>query len=473
MNPRALLSFAAVIFLVDLTASAFVLESASWTRDRTVVMQLSLHRTQRLSDGFTSFDQSAQDALNVWNNYLAHLRFSSVLNSPVAATGGDDEMSVIFSSTVFGDSFGKDALAITIINFRGATMEETDTLFNTAFTWDSYRGPLRSGVLDFHRVAMHEFGHVLGLDHPDQHGQQVTALMNSAISNVDTVQPDDIAGVESLYSTGPAYRTTVNAPVLLNLSTRALIGIDQDVLIGGFIIQGSQPATVILRAIGFSLSAAGITNAILDPTITVYDSNQHIVATSDDWFVSSDAQTISSFHLDPPNSRESALYLTLNPGPYTAIVQGFSTAFTGIGLVELYDLHMTASRAGNISTRGQVLTGNNVLIAGFIVGGNQSKQVIVRAIGPSLAMAGISTPLPDPTLELHDRNGNILQTNDNWQQGPDAQAISDHGLAPTNPRESALMATVNPGSYTAIVRGVNGDTGTALVEVYDLSPAPQ
>jgi hypothetical protein len=107
------------------------------------------------------------------------------------------------------------------------------------------------------------------------------------------------------------------------------------------------------------------------------------------------------------------------------------------------------------------------------VGGNQSKQVIVRAIGPSLAMAGISTPLPDPTLELHDRNGNILQTNDNWQQGPDAQAISDHGLAPTNPRESALMATVNPGSYTAIVRGVNGDTGTALVEVYDLSPAPQ
>ena len=146
---------------------------------------------------------------------------------------------------------------------------------------------------------------------------------------------------------------------------------------------------------------------------------------------------------------------------------------TGVGLVELYDLHLTASRAGNISSRGQVLTGQNVLIAGFIVGGTQTKQVIVRAIGPSLATAGISNPLADPTLELHNGNGALLQSNDNWQQNnPNAQAIMNRGLAPTQPRESALLATLNPGNYTAIVRGVANDTGTAVVEVYDLSPAP-
>ena len=116
--------------------------------------------------------------------------------------------------------------------------------------------------------------------------------------------------------------------------------------------------------------------------------------------------------------------MTLNPGAYTAVVQGFSPTVTGVGLVELYDLHLTASRAGNISSRGQVLTGQNVLIAGFIVGGTQTKQVIVRAIGPSLATAGISNPLADPTLELHNGNGALLQSNDNWQQNnPNAQAI--------------------------------------------------
>ncbi|MDP9253541.1 MAG: matrixin family metalloprotease, partial [Verrucomicrobiota bacterium] len=396
MKVKILLSIAVGVFLVQLAALGYVLEGQSWTLDRTVVMQLSLGGPRSLSDGFTSFNQSAQDALNVWNPYLAHLRFKAVLDSPVPP-GNDNEMSVAFSSTIFGKSFGKDTLAITLLSFRGTTLEETDTLFNTVFTWDSYRGSLRAGVQDFHRVAMHEFGHTLGLDHPDEHGQHVTALMNAHASDIDTVQPDDIAGVESLYSSGPAYRTSINGPVLLNLSTRGLIGTGQNVLIGGFIIQGSQPATVVLRAIGYSLRALGITNPISDPTITLYDSSQHVIASNDDWFTSTNAETISSYHLDPSNSIESALFLTLNPGAYTAVVQGYSDsttpASTGIGLVELYDLHTTGGRAGNISTRGQVQTGDNVLIAGFIIGGTQSKQVVVRAIGPSLATAGILNPL--------------------------------------------------------------------------------
>lgn len=435
-------------------------------------MQLSLGGTQALSDGFTSFNQSALDALNVWNQYLAHLQFAGVVDSPVTPAGGDDEMSVAFSSTVFGDSFGSGTLAVTLLNYRGAVMEETDTLFNNAYTWDSYRGPLRSAE-DFHRVAIHEFGHTLGLDHPDEFGQHVTAIMNSTVSNVDTVQADDINGVQFLYSSGPVYQSAVNASVLQNISTRGLIGTGDNVLIGGFIIQGSQPATVIVRGIGFSLSSFGIGNALSDPVITVFNSNNQQVATNDDWFTSADAATIATYHLDPPNSIESALILTLNPGSYTVVVKGYSDASTpaatGVGLFELYDLHTTGGRAGNVSTRGQVQTGGNVLIGGFIIGGAQAKQVIVRALGPSLAAAGVANALSDPTLELHDANGATLQSNNDWPQGPDAATIQSKGFAPSNPRDSALLATLNPGSYTAVVQGVNGATGVGLVEVYDLS----
>lgn len=456
---------------------AFILENVSWTRDRTVVMQLSLGPPRALLDGSATFDQVALSALNIWNQYLVHLRLTAIAHSPVPAMENDDEMSVLFSSTVFGKTFGSGTLAITLLNSRNGILEETDTLFNTVYNWNSYRGPLRNGIQDFRRVAIHEFGHSLGLDHPDQHQQQVAAIMNSRVGTFDTVQADDITGARSLYNTGPAFRSTVDASVLRNLSTRALIGTGENVLIGGFIIQGSQPATFIVRAIGYSLRATGITNPIKDPTITIFDSANKVVATNDDWFTGANGPTIASFHLDPSNSIESALYVTLPPGSYTAIAQGFSSSTepvsTGIGLIELYDVHLSNSRAGNISSRGQVLTGQNVMIAGFIVGGTQSKQIIARALGPSLASAGIARPLADPTLELRNGNGALLQSNNNWQQqNPNAQTIDNRGLAPTEPRESALLATLNPGNYTAIVRGVANDTGTALVEVYDLSPPP-
>jgi hypothetical protein len=157
-------------------------------------------------------------------------------------------------------------------------------------------------------------------------------------------------------------------------------------------------------------------------------------------------------------------------------VQGYVDAqtpqATGVGLFELYDLHTTGGRVGNVSTRGEVLGGDNLLIGGFIIGGNDPKTVIARAIGPSLGAAGVANPLANPTMDLRDSNGDLVQSNDDWQLGPDAQTISNDGLAPTNPRESALLATLNPGGYTALVSGVEGATGIALVEVYDTSPAP-
>ncbi len=474
MNLRLVFMTALMGLALTPRGLAYKLEDEPWTSNRTVVMQLSLGGPQALSDGFGSFNESARDALNMWNMYLTHLRFGTVMNSPVTPSGDDDMMSVVFSSTFDGMDFGDGVLAVTLLYSRPpGVREQTDTYFNTAYTWDSYRGALRQAE-EFHRVALHEFGHTLGLDHPDQAtpAQHVTAIMNSTISNVDSLTSDDIMGAHAL-DTGSAIQSSVNASVLQNISTRSFVGTGDNVLIGGFIIQGNQPATVIVRGIGFSLSAAGITNALHDPVITVFNSNNQQVATNDDWFTSADASTIAGYRLDPPNSIESALILTLNPGSYTAVVRSYSDSTQpvspGVGLFELYDLHTTGGRAGNVSTRGQVGAGGSVLIGGFIIGGNQSKQVIVRAIGPSLTNAGVANAISDPTLELHNGNGATLQTNDNWQQGFDATAISSKGFAPSDNRESALMATLNPGSYTAIVQGANGATGVGLVEVYDLS----
>jgi hypothetical protein len=118
------------------------------------------------------------------------------------------------------------------------------------------------------------------------------------------------------------------------------------------------------------------------------------------------------------------------------------------------------------------LQGDQVLIGGFIVGGSQSKTVIVRALGPSLASQGVVSELTDPILELRDASGNLLASNNNWGDGTNAAQIQSEGFAPAQPAESAVRVTVNPGNFTAVVRSASGGTGIGLVEVYDLSPAP-
>jgi hypothetical protein len=219
------------------------------------------------------------------------------------------------------------------------------------------------------------------------------------------------------------------------------------------------------------LPTLGISNALEDPVIELH-SGSSTISESDDWIDDSWASTVASYHLDPSNSRESAILATLTPGNYTVVLRAFQNGDVGTGLIELYDLHTTGGRAGNISTRGSVLTGNQVLIGGFIVGGSPSKEVVVRALGPSLSGAGVSGALQDPVVELRDASGSLIDSNDNWGNHPKAALIQSEGLAPTQAAESALQATLAPGSYTAIVRGVNSTTGVGLVEIYDLSPAP-
>ena len=299
--------------------------------------------------------------------------------------------------------------------------------------------------------------------------------MNSQVSNLDTLAQDDINGVTAIYGTGPAYNSIPNAPVLMDLSTRGTTNTGNNVLIGGFIVQGSQPAQLVVRCLAFSLASFGVPNALGDSVIELHDAN-NLIASNDDWFTSSDAETISSYRRDPPNSIESALLVTLNPGSYTAVVKSFSNAqqpaTTGVALFEVYDLRTSGSRLANVSTRGQVGTGANILIGGLIVGGSTPKPVVIRALGPTLTQFGVTGVLADPFLQLRDANGNLVEANNDWQQSPEAAIISADGKAPSNTKESAMARTLSPGNYTALVRGVGGTTGTALVEVYDENAAP-
>lgn len=262
---------------------------------------------------------------------------------------------------------------------------------------------------------------------------------------------------------GPAFGTN-----LANISTRLRVETGDNVLIGGFIVSGTQPKKVLVRGIGPALPLAG---QLADPTLELYDGSNRLLRTNDNWQDAPNKQEIIDSGLAPTNSLESAILLTLPANSnYTAILRGTNNG-TGIGVVEAYDLDRSVdSKLANISTRGLVQTGDNVLIAGTIVQGQAAQMVVIRAIGPSLPVPG---KLANPTLELRDSNGALLQENDNWPDSPNKQAIIDAALAPGNDLESAILATVPANaSYTAIVRGANNGTGIAVVEVYAIPSAP-
>jgi hypothetical protein len=251
-----------------------------------------------------------------------------------------------------------------------------------------------------------------------------------------------------------------------NISTRLAVQTDDNALIAGFIITGTDPKNVIIRGIGPSLSKFGIANPLQNPTLELHNATS-VIASNDDWNTASNARQIPTI-LQPSDSRESAIMITLQPGPYTAVMSG-KNGTTGVGLVEVYDLDQAPiSKLANISTRGFVDSGDNVMIGGFIVGGGDgSARVVVRAIGPSLTQFGVTNALADPTLALHDSNGGAIATNDNWKDTQQA-AIEATGVPPSNDAESAITAILPSGAYTAIVAGKGGATGVALVEVYDL-----
>jgi hypothetical protein len=255
----------------------------------------------------------------------------------------------------------------------------------------------------------------------------------------------------------------------VNISSRLLVGTNENVLIGGFIITGNAQKVVIIRALGPSL---GIPGAVQDPVLELHDSLIPPHVTVNDNWRDTQEQIIKDTTIPPTDDREAAIVIALDPGNYTAIVSG-KNGTTGIGVVEVYDLGTASLDSGSkaqlaqISTRGNVLQGDNVMIGGFIISG-ATTNVIVRAIGPSLKNFGVSNACPDTTLELFNSSGTSLALNDDWQSDPNASQVQAAGIPPQDPRESAIFTSLVAGSYTAIVRGKNNVTGVALVEVYGL-----
>ncbi len=468
-------AIAALIVSLTATAHGYVLEGQSWPTGTVVALQLNLGTPSiLLQDGSPTWDAAVLPVAGMWNVRLQRVQLSNVLNSGINASSGDNLNSVVFANNVFGQPFGGSTLAVTYYRYSGSTMREADVLFNRAYVFDSYRGPLQfpphgTAIADIRRVLLHELGHAIGLNHPDTAGQHVTAVMNSIVSNQETLSADDIAGGQSIYG-APATSTPTPTPGagvpshLANISTRMKVGVGENVLIGGFMVQGTQTKKVILRAIGPSLD--GVSNLLADPVLELHNATGAVIANNDDWPSSDQASEISASGMAPDHPNESAIIITLSPGSYTAVVKGYQNG-QGVGLVEAYELDGNGTRMVNISTRGQVGVSDEAMIGGLIVQGSNVKRAIVRALGPSLSLVG-GGALADPILELHNSSGTLLASNDNWVNSPQYSEIVASTVPPPNTMESAIIATCGAGNYTAIVRGAGNTTGVALVEVYDL-----
>ena len=273
-----------------------------------------------------------------------------------------------------------------------------------------------------------------------------------------------------LTSTGPLVTIDAAKPnpgtgQPLNIATRMSVQTGDNVLIAGFIVTGPSGSTkkVLIRGLGPSLAQFGVSGTLSDPFLELHKPDGSTVV-NDNWQQGDTSQIPSGF--GPNDPREAVIVATLSPGSYSAIVKG-AHGETGIGIAELYDLDSASpAKLANISTRGFINTGDNVMIGGFIIGGAEPAKILVRAIGPTLTDFGVQGALADPTLELHDANGSTI-SNDDWRESQEADIIATT-IPPNKDREPAILATLVPGNYTAVVRGKNNTTGVGLVEAYNL-----
>jgi hypothetical protein len=288
-----------------------------------------------------------------------------------------------------------------------------------------------------------------------------------------TVPPTGTPSATASATPSPTPSSSVPPTKAINLSTRMRVQTGDRVGIGGFIVTGSVPKQVTLRAIGPSLTRYRIADVLADPVLELHGPSGFSTITNDNWRDTQE-NAIQNTGIPPTNDLESAIVVTLDPGAYTAIVRGKNNT-SGVALIEVYDLNQgAASKLANLSTRAFISTGSDIAIAGFILSdGNASDRIVVRGIGPSLAPGGFpaSAVLADPTLELRDANGVLLISNNDWQDNPaQAAIITAAGLAPANNREAGIAATLPPGVYTALLGGLNDGTGIGVVEVYDRGP---
>jgi hypothetical protein len=332
--------------------------------------------------------------------------------------------------------------------------------------------------IDGGSTAIVFFNQIAGFDHGDWQSascpQAFPYVQNAQrcagqVADVSRTSPEginlDAIGYDAIFPKGQ----------LLNIATRMEVLGNDKVLIGGFIVSGTDAKKIIIRGIGPSLQLSG---PLADPTLELHQGNT-LLTTNDNWKI--DDQTgqsqeaeVEATTLQPGNDLESAIVAILNPGTYSVVMAG-KNGGTGIGLVEIYDLDQNANaRLANISSRGFVDTNDNVMIGGFVVGGptGEDGRVLIRALGPSLTNLGVTDALSDPTLELHDGNGMTIASNDNWKMRSDGTSqeaeIESTTTEPTNDFEAALVRILVPGNYTVVVRGNNNGTGVGLVEIYNL-----
>ncbi|HVF70616.1 MAG TPA: hypothetical protein VM940_03315 [Chthoniobacterales bacterium] len=385
-------------------------------------------------------DQNGDGAVN-YLDFVANLKGLTrhEIIHILGAVSGIDPANPASSQVTRHDTFLFDSAGNPLVN-PGGTVSGTANLSDPNTYFDAI-GPAPNYTINHEG----DFSHLIGIHFPYR----------------TTINDDDRAYFRTLGYAAPPGK-------LLNISTRLRVRTGDAVLISGFIIAGAEPKTVLIRGIGPSLEGAGVSGALQNPTLTLFQGNTELQA-NDDWFTTQ-SEEIRATGLQPVFSTESAILRTLAPGSYTAVVRGKNHT-TGVGLVEIYDLSGASdSKLANVSTRGFVETGTNVMIAGFIAGHPASANVpvIVRAIGPTLSGLGVPDALQDPFLSLHDGNGVLIVENDNWRD-TDQSAIAASGFAPGHDAESAILITRPPGSTTAIVRGKNGGIGNALVEVYRLN----
>jgi hypothetical protein len=241
------------------------------------------------------------------------------------------------------------------------------------------------------------------------------------------------------------------------------------VAIGGFIVQGNDSKPVLVRGLGPSLTAFGVTNVLLDPFLELRGPGG-LIMSNDNWMESPQRAQFEGTVFQPSDNREAVVVASVPPENYTVILSGVGGT-TGVGLIEIYDRNQAVdAELANISTRGFVQTGENVMIGGFILGNTTGNTgVVVRGLGPSLADFGVTDFLADPTLELRSQDGTVLVANDDWMDNPASAAqLTLVGLAPQHPDEAAIFTSLPPGQFTAILAGRNGGVGVGLVEIYNL-----